>query len=240
MRRAKALKDFPGAKGGEGVWQTIVSQMPPHQTYVELFLGRGTILRAKRTALQNHGVEVDPEVADAFPAPPLTKVWLADAITWIQETVWEAFPRPILVYADPPYLAELRANPARAYYRREFGTREQHLKLLFALRALLDHGVDYVMVSGYPCAFYDRVLEGWRQVLIPTVSRGGQPRIESLWTSFVQPRELHDYRWLGQGWRERDRIKRKKRRWVTKLRSMPIVERSALCQALEEVRLEER
>lgn len=31
---------YPGSKGGPGVWQRIISQMPAHENYAELFLPR--------------------------------------------------------------------------------------------------------------------------------------------------------------------------------------------------------
>ncbi len=38
---------------------------------------------------------------------------------------------------------------------------------------------------------------------------------------------LHDYRYLGEDFRERERIKRKKQRWVNRLQTMPVLERQA-------------
>lgn len=37
---------YSGGKGGDGVFQKIINQMPPHQIYVEAFLGMGSVLRA--------------------------------------------------------------------------------------------------------------------------------------------------------------------------------------------------
>jgi len=51
---------YPGGKGGAGIWQTIVNQMPPHDTYIEAFLGSGAVLRHKRTANVNIAIELDP------------------------------------------------------------------------------------------------------------------------------------------------------------------------------------
>jgi DNA adenine methylase len=47
---------------------------------------------------------------------------------------------------------------------------------------------------------------------------------------------LHDYRYLGDDFRERERIKRKTKRWTAKLQSMPILERQALLSAIDVVR----
>ena len=35
---------YPGGKGGAGVYQTIINNIPPHDTYIETHLGGGNIL----------------------------------------------------------------------------------------------------------------------------------------------------------------------------------------------------
>jgi len=52
--------------------------------------------------------------------------------------------------------------------------------------------------------------------------------------NYPNPIALHDHRYLGDDFRERERIKRKKQRWVRRLHSMPILERRALLSAIEE------
>lgn len=37
---------YPGGKGGAGVYQTIINNIPPHDTYIETHLGGGNILSA--------------------------------------------------------------------------------------------------------------------------------------------------------------------------------------------------
>ena len=53
---------YPGGKGGAGVYQTIINQMPPHAVYIEPFLGGGSVMAAKRPAGLNIGVDLDAEV----------------------------------------------------------------------------------------------------------------------------------------------------------------------------------
>ncbi|WP_203415563.1 hypothetical protein [Candidatus Scalindua japonica] len=50
------------------------------------------------------------------------------------------------------------------------------------------------------------------------------------------PVEVHEYRYLGNNFRERERIKRKTQRWTARLQSMPILERQALLSAMDIVR----
>ena len=52
---------YPGGKSGAGVFQTIINLMPPHDVYVEPFLGGAAVMRMKRPASLNIGIDlVDP------------------------------------------------------------------------------------------------------------------------------------------------------------------------------------
>ena len=52
--------------------------------------------------------------------------------------------------------------------------------------------------------------------------------------SYPTPIALHDYQYLGEDFRERERIKRKIGRWQGKLKKMSRLERQALLCALNE------
>jgi hypothetical protein len=53
---------YPGGKSGSGVFQALINWMPPHSLYVEPFLGGGAVMRFKRPAELNIGIDLDPEV----------------------------------------------------------------------------------------------------------------------------------------------------------------------------------
>ena len=57
---------YDGGKAGAGVFQTIINQIPPHDCYIEPFLGHGAVLRHKRPAARSVGVEIDAEVLGAW------------------------------------------------------------------------------------------------------------------------------------------------------------------------------
>ena len=134
-----------------------------------------------------------------------------------------------LIYADPPYLMETRRDQ-RGYYQHEFDTVEQHCELI----TLLKRFDCMVMVSHYPCTLYEREFANWHMETIHTYDRANNKRVECVWMNYDVPTQLHDYSFLGKDYRERERIKKKERRWVAKLRNMPRLERQALLAAIEE------
>jgi DNA adenine methylase len=64
------------------------------------------------------------------------------------------------------------------------------------------------------------------------VTRRG-PREECLWMNYPEPLQLHDYRYLGKDYRERERINRKRKTWRRRLAAMPALERYAILAELE-------
>jgi site-specific DNA-adenine methylase len=222
---------YPGTKTAAGVAERIISQMPVHDTYVELFAGHAAIYRKKSLARRSLLIDVDDEVtrwlakhvAEHPQKRRSTKIRKADALQLLA-TRLVGF-RRCLVYVDPPYLGSTRAG--RRHYRCEFDAPAQHRRLLRALCGLKC----YVMISGYPSKLYDELLKGWRCIRYTTMTRGG-PRIECLWMNFPEGLELHDTRFVGRGFRERERIKRKRERWVKRLVAMPAAERQVIREAL--------
>lgn len=84
-----------------------------------------------------------------------------------------------LHYVDPPYVHETRHMRERsAVYRHEM-TNQQHRELAAFLLTL--RGA--VVVSGYRCALYDELFDGWQRIDAAAHADGARARIESLWLS---------------------------------------------------------
>jgi DNA adenine methylase len=131
-----------------------------------------------------------------------------------------------LVYCDPPYLFETRTGPLYSF---EFGDADQHHALLDILTAL----PCMVMISGYWSQLYAGRLRNWHSIKFQAMTHGG-PRTKWLWCNFPEPIALHDYRHLGDGFRERERFKRKKQRWTSRLHRLPMLEGQALLAAIDD------
>jgi hypothetical protein len=221
------VMSYPGGKAGDGIYQRIISLMPPHEVYIEPFLGGGAILRHKKPARRSFGLDLDAAViAEARTALASEAVTLiaGDGLMFLKVY---PFAGEELVYCDPPYLLHTRASGR--LYRHEM-TDDQHAELLEIIRALPCR----VMISGYWSPMYEEVLKDWTHDRFPAMTRGGRTADEWLWFNFPRPLYLHDYRYLGSDYREREQIKRKKGRWIAKLRAMPMLERQALLAAIGE------
>ncbi len=224
--------NYPGSKNGSGVYQQIINQLPPHDLYVELFVGSGAVLRKKRPSLASIAVDIDAAAVAALRESPEivadTTIIHGDVFEWIA-TYGDSLPSRTAIYADPPYLLESR-SAGRTIYSHEFHGEEEHSRLLDALCRLRC----YVVVSGYWSQLYMERLKSWRWLTFTAMTRGG-PQTEWLWMNYPEPTELHDYRYLGNDYRERERIKRKKERWKARLKTMPAQERYAILAAIQEV-----
>src|SRR6266568_2754391 len=148
--------------------------MPPHEVYIEAFVGSGAIFRNKKPAKASIVIDIDADVACYWRAhrPTSTTVICGDARSLLRDRTYTGRE---LVYCDPPYPRSTRRWQF-PLYRHEM-TDRQHREL----------------------------------------------------------QALHDWRYLGNGFRERERIKRKQSRWRRQLSSMPAMERLAMLDLLLEL-----
>jgi DNA adenine methylase len=226
---------YDGGKGGAGVYQSIINLMPPHKIFVSAFLGHCAVLRNKRPAEQNIGIELNEAALALWHGDevPNLKLIHGDSLTVLPEYARQRFlTKESLVFCDPPYLLSTRRQH-RPIYRCEMSSEDEHTALLEVLMNL----PCMVMLSGYPSDLYERAIGHWRRAEFYTSDRGGNRKLECVWMNYPEPLELHDYRFLGRGFRERERIKRKRARWRARLEKMPALERHALMATIEELRL---
>lgn len=208
---------YPGGKGK--CFQHLINLMPPHETYIESHLGGGAVLRNKQPAKRSIGIDRDPKVVEHWRQEfdGYCELVEADAVAYM-----DAFPFSgnELVYADPPYLPETRRQ--KRIYAYEYD-RADHETLLSTLRNLPCH----VMVSGYDSQLYNDMLSGWRRVTFSAKTQV-DVREECVWLNFQPCQSLHDTRYLGSNYRERQTVKRRQERLQARIGRMSAVERHEL------------
>lgn len=218
---------YPGGKSGAGTYQTIINQQPPHQVFISAFLGHCGIMRNKRPAARNIGIDLCPGVIakwnDAISETPGFEMYNDDTLDFVR-TFGKFFGIETLFYFDPPYLMETRSSGRLYEYEM---TDDQHRQLLVAIKKL----PGMVQISGYPSDLYAHELADWRMIEFDSMTRGGLRR-ECLWMNYPDPASLHTTWYVGDNYRERERIKRKRLRWEKRIAAMQPAERQVILEAL--------
>ncbi len=216
--------NYPGGKGK--IYQKLINLIPPHDVYIETHLGGGAIMRNKRLAKRNIGIDIHRRVIDMWKETNPSNVELIDmdAVSFLKT---HSFTGKEFVYCDPPYLRNTRRKSSKLY-KHEY-TEHQHIALLEIIKSL----PCMVMISGYESILYKEYLKSWYTRSFRACCHHGVA-IEWVWMNYPTPIELHEYSYLGNSFRERERIKRKTHRWKRKLESMPILEKQALLSAMHE------
>ena len=216
-----------GSKATSGLCQPIIAMMPPHDTYIETHLGGGAIMQRKPPALHNIGIDRDARALAVF-----TCDYPVELVHGCAHAYLAAYPfrGRELVYCDPPYLQSTRSSGRR--YRFDY-TEQDHIALLELLQGLPCQ----VMLSGYPSALYDELLDGWRSVELQVMNQAGV-RTEQLWFNFTVDR-VHWASLAGRNFTHRQCIKRKAANWGRRYQGLPRAERLAVLAAMLAVEAEE-
>ncbi len=223
-------KSTLGAKSASGAYQAIINLMPPHQVYIEPFLGTGAVMARKAPALLNIGIDLDEDAINDFSLPNGVEYLgiIGNGIDYLYKL--DKAQHETVVYCDPPYHPSTRTSKNK--YKYEL-TDDDHKKLLLTIKLLKCR----VIISGYRCDLYDQLLSDWRRVDFQVMSRAGA-RTESVWLNF-EPGEIHYHTYAGKNFTDRQRIQRKAARWAKNFKSLPPAERQAVMSALLAVDFDE-
>ncbi|WP_348731887.1 DNA adenine methylase [Rheinheimera texasensis] len=226
-----AAVSYLGAKNGSGVYQAIINLMPPHETYIEPFLGTGAVMRRKAPAKRSIGIDKNEQCVNGFDygAPEIDgadyvvpELFVGDAFSFLADFDYAAAGKT-LIYCDPPYVHSTRTSNAR--YQHEL-TDAQHRELLEILKQV----PAFVILSGYRNDIYDKTLADWWSKDFQAMTRGGV-RTETVWCNF-EPGKVHYHRYAGKNATDRQRIQRKAARWAKNFSELPQPEKQAILAAL--------
>jgi DNA adenine methylase len=217
---------YRGSKAASGAYQAIIAAMPPHDVYIETHLGSGAVMQRKPRAARSIGLDLDAMCLRKFECEYPVELRRQDCVKFLESFPCKDAGR-VLIYADPPYLHEVRKSPRR--YRYDYNVQD-HERLIAALKAI----PCAVMLSGYPSALYEDLLSGWRTSEFQVMTHGG-PRTEKLWLNFPES-SSHWSSFAGANFTDRQRVKRKAKRWAANYRALPAMERQAVLSAMLAVR----
>jgi len=209
-----------GSKATSGLCQAIIAMMPPHNTYIESHLGGGAIMKRKAPALRNIGIDLDPQAISDFECTYPVELINGCAHRFLADYDYQGSE---LIYSDPPYLLHTRTSARR--YRFDY-EEQDHVELLELLKTLPCQ----VILSGYPSALYDELLQGWRSIELQVMNQDGV-RTEKLWFNFTVDR-VHWASYAGRNFTHRQQIKRKAANWARRYEALPRAQRLAVLAAL--------
>lgn len=226
---------YPGGKNGAGVYQKIINHLPPHNIFIEGFLGSGSIIRHKKPAEINIGIEIDQSVIAANNYGAGIDIVNMDALEYLKNmTAVQLFTtirsKRILIYLDPPYKRSTRSS-SKDIYAYEL-TDKDHADLLQLIIAMPAGDIN-IAISHYENDLYNYHLKNWNRIKYMTVTRAGKPREETLYFNYDFPKQLHDYSYLGDDFIQRQQIKRKIKRHVNRLKTLPELERNAILESFK-------
>lgn len=212
---------YPGGKGK--CFQRLINLMPQHHTYIETHLGGGAVMRNKLPADRNIGIDLDSNVIQRWHEEEngVCELFHTNATSFLRNYTFKGGE---LIYADPPYVHGTRRNSK--IYRHEY-TDADHRELLELLVTL----PCYIMISGYASTLYEEFLHGWRREIFNAKTHTGV-REESVWLNFAPPIKLHDARYMGDTYRERQTVARRRARLYDRIDQMDPTERSELMKWL--------
>lgn len=141
------------------------------------------------------------------------------------ETVAEAF-----IFSDPPYVMSERSGGR--IYQCELSD-EDHQRFL-GTATQLDATRYRMMICGYSCDLYSSI-DGWFSIDHRVPTRGGL-QDERIWMNYPKPIQLHDYQYIGDTRRSRERIRRRQKNWREQLNRMSEQERLAMLEVLNTTR----
>jgi len=225
-RKITTLDHYPGNKGSSAAYPTIINHIPDHVAYYELCAGAAEIYNklypAGSTAPYAYLNDLNPITYELLLATyPEAETSNMNAIEYLEalSLCGPIHLKGAFVYLDPPYVLSSRRSGA-VLYQQEMSD-DDHVQLL---STSLECSCN-IMISGYDNEIYNDMLGDWNRVEFQVMTRKGVAT-EVLWMNYdIEQLKLHRYDYIGHGRTDRQRIKRKQLRMITKIKTMPKRER---------------
>lgn len=240
------LGSYPGGKSGAGIYQRLINLIPRHRILISAFAGHCGIVRNIRPAEHTIVIDPDPDVCQWWadwrrsPKGRNIEVHNCDSIEWLRFRfgLMEYSDAPgrdyagrdaeSFMFADPPYVLSERSHGKQYAHELCDGGHGRLLEVLTRIPA----SSAAIMVCGYKSPIYSP-LKRWRSIDHRVPTRGGL-QDERIWMNYLDTDNLHDFRYIGNTRRERERIRRRQINWRKQLDAMSVRERAAMLAVLNE------
>ena len=251
MLKKKPFKNYFGGKEGNGVYQTIINHIRPHVNYLEWCLGGGAVYRYKRPSKYSYLNDLNENVYTEWKNffvneekmkviiegnyyNKQTRITLTNVCVMKLLKQYVGFPDKTVIFLDLPYPHFTRTSNTR--YKHELTNKQHEIILKQCLQIVKKYPLTDILITCYKNKLYDKILAGWYTTEYDTITRAGKKRKECLYYNFKKPTELHDYRYLGNNFYKRQKMRQKINRYVKKLSALPEIERNAIMFNLNEIK----
>ncbi len=218
---------YIGNKNIDGVKQKITSLIPKHSVYIEGFAGAAGIARniftsAEKIILIEKSKNQCNILKKEFPAAEVINDCM---IQWMKNFKYIINPNAV-IFLDPPYLFETRYNNI-IYYDNELQYSD-HVQLLMTLLQL----PCYVIIIHPVHSLYDKMLFSWNYKDV-SIRYHNKTSKERIYYNFSNDIDRNDYTGQGKNNIDRQRIKRKVDRFISKIKNLPEIERKVLLNKMK-------
>lgn len=249
------LQNYNGSKGGNGVYQQIISLIPPHRILVVPFLGHCGIIRNIAPTDILICVDASEDVINAWKnyliknlfyirfngsedifvktfsngnLPDKIHLYKDDAIHFLPNRL----PGIISQYTDAQADVLVYQDPPYPKHTRKskqdlyvFEMNDTQHQDLLSINLRMPYKA---LLSTYDNNLYNTTLESWNKHSFGVGTRKGKA-VETVYYNYdLSNGLLHDYSYLGKNFKDRERIRLKIDRWVKNLEKLDARERMAI------------
>lgn len=231
------MPGYPGGKTADGTYQTIINQIPPHDTFISGYLGHCAITRIKKPAAVTFGIEPNQRTIDNWDQLKMANpdnrllnsmhIYRGQFLEMIKRIPLEAIISPF-IYLDPPYPKDTRRSQKDIYLFELEDT--DHTELLtWCLKQTVP-----ICISSYPNDLYNDMLKDWRSIKFEAQTRQGTAT-EIIYMNYPQPTVLHEYTHIGADYREREVFKKRCNSIIGKFDRLTWYEKLRVFQAFNDI-----
>ncbi len=220
------MKQFTGSKGIQGLPHKIINLIPTHQFYYELFAGSAAIAQLLPHSKNKVLTDINPDTIEY-----LKKTYTGggiienlDALPTLKSL--HGKDKSTFVFLDPTYMKATTSEDRYEYTLND----TDHVELLTTSLQMKFN----IMIIHPACKLYDSMLSNWYWKTI-TVRYHKKNCITRLYMNYPPPLKLHTTQYLGNGRTDRQRIKRKGDRWISKLTNMAPLEQQYILEKIKEM-----
>lgn len=217
----RPLKTYNGGKAGNGTYQNIINHIPKCSRFIDAMVGNAGIVSNLSLPAITVLNDIDPAIIARFNYKKSESVIIESLCVMDLIDKYDCNAGTTFFYFDPPYLKSSRKSQADLY-RYEW-TLQNHQAFLSRVLTVKSN----CMISHYPCPLYDEALKNWHQFSFYSTTHKGQA-LERIYMNYPPPSLLQDNRYIGKDYIDRQRIKRKAKRFIHKLAALPHTERQSI------------